>query len=219
MLEQELAPFRRLETPGPLLEELLADVPRVETRTIDMLVDLNVRVQKLVAYIVRMEPGVWTPEQTLGEGRGSCRDSAWLLVHVLRHLGFAARFVSGYLIQLVADEKPLAGPEGPTSDFTDLHAWAEVYLPGAGLDRARCHVGLAHRRGPCPACGQPRPDVGCPHFGRRGSGRSHLRRGDEGRAGCWNLRASPNLIRTRNGVRSWRQDTASTRRWRRAMCV
>ena len=126
LLEQELAPFRRLAAVGPRLQALLDRVPRGEQRTVDMLVALNRLVQSRVAYIVRMEPGVWTPEETLAEGKGSCRDSAWLLVQVLRHLGYAARFVSGYLIQLVGDVKPLEGPEGPTAVVLAAKPWAMV---------------------------------------------------------------------------------------------
>ncbi len=157
LLEEELSPYRKLTPAGPLLAGLLAQVPREPRRTIDMLVDLNRRVMERVSYIVRLEPGVWDPERTLAEARGSCRDSAWLLVHALRHLGYAARFVSGYLIQLAPDQKPLTGPEGPTTDFTDLHAWAEAYLPGAGWVGLDATSGLMAGEGHIPLAASPEP--------------------------------------------------------------
>jgi uncharacterized protein (DUF2126 family)/transglutaminase-like putative cysteine protease len=131
-LSRELRPFLETESAGPELTTWLRKVSRKKIRTIDFLIGLNQRLQSEIGYVIRMEPGIQTCEQTLTLRKGSCRDSAWLLVQILRHLGLAARFVSGYLIQLAPDVKPLEGPAGPTSDFTDLHAWTEVYLPGAG---------------------------------------------------------------------------------------
>ena len=156
VLDAELAPFRVREPAGPHLAAFLDAVPRHERRTIDMLVDLNRSVLDRVAYIVRLEPGVFTPEQTLDLGRGSCRDSAWLLVQALRHLGFAARFVSGYLIQLKPDLADPAAP-GPSADFTDLHAWAEIYLPGAGWIGLDATSGLLTGEGHIPLAASPEP--------------------------------------------------------------
>eukprot|EP01030_Chromulinospumella_sphaerica_P022692 gene22692-22682_t len=132
LLAQELAPYLAAEPLTPEFKKFLDSIDRKERRTIDFLVYINQLVHKAVNYTIRMEPGVQAPEETLKLGSGSCRDTGWLLGMILRHLGFAARFVSGYLIQLAPDLKALDGPSGTEHDFTDLHAWAEVYLPGAG---------------------------------------------------------------------------------------
>jgi len=135
ILARELAPFLEVEQPGERLLEWIERFRSTRARglsTVNLLVAVNEALKDDVAYLVRMEPGVQTPEETLAKASGSCRDSGWLLVQILRHLGIAARFASGYLIQLVADVKPLDGPAGTDRDFTDLHAWAEAYVPGAG---------------------------------------------------------------------------------------
>jgi len=135
-LAHDLTPFLAIEEQGPQLKQWIADFQTRDVMagmlTIDFLMAVNRSLQSAIAYLVRMEPGVQTCEQTLGLKSGSCRDSGWLMVQILRHFGLAARFVSGYLIQLTADIKALDGPSGPERDFTDLHAWAEVYIPGAG---------------------------------------------------------------------------------------
>ncbi|MER8514942.1 transglutaminase family protein [Mesorhizobium sp. M1060] len=131
-IRDDLAIYRTPEPAGPLLSAFLATIDRSATNTVNFVVDLNARLQREIAYIVRMETGVFSPEETLAAKKGSCRDSSWLLVQILRNLGLAARFVSGYLIQLKPDLVALDGPAGTAVDFTDLHAWCEVYLPGAG---------------------------------------------------------------------------------------
>ncbi|HMN85988.1 MAG TPA: transglutaminase family protein [Bauldia sp.] len=128
----DLAIYLRTDPAGPHLRAFLDGVPRERTRTVDFIVALNARVAREIGYVIRMEPGVQTPEETFARGTGSCRASGWLLVQALRHLGIAARFVSGYLIQLKPDIVALDGPPGTDHDFTDLHAWCEAYIPGAG---------------------------------------------------------------------------------------
>jgi len=134
-LAKELIPFLETAPLGPRLTAWLNDFRKTilkDESPVLMLVRLNQLLQGQIRYLVRMQPGVQTPEETLNNASGSCRDTGWLLVQIMRHLGLAARFASGYLVQLVADIKALDGPSGTTKDFTDLHAWAEVFIPGAG---------------------------------------------------------------------------------------
>jgi uncharacterized protein (DUF2126 family)/transglutaminase-like putative cysteine protease len=164
-LAGELAPYLETLAPGPRLRELIQEQRLSGIPMNDFLVALNRAVNKRVEYVIRLEPGVQTPEHTLDCARGSCRDSAWLLVQLCRHLGLAARFVSGYLIQLVADEKPIEGPEGPTADFTDLHAWAEVYVPGAGWVGLDPTSGLLAAEGHIPLACTADPQTAAPVTG------------------------------------------------------
>ncbi len=166
-LRKELAPYFEVTERGPrLLEWVAAATPKPgREQIVYYLVDLNARLQQDIGYVIRMEPGIQSCEQTLGQAKGSCRDTAWLLVQILRHLGLAARFVSGYLVQLAPDLKSLDGPSGPAQDFTDLHAWAEVFIPGAGWVGLDPTSGLFAGEGHIPLACTPDPASAAPITG------------------------------------------------------
>jgi len=164
-LARELAPYRVCDKATPRFAEFLSRVDVRPQRTVDFLVGLNQQIHKEINYLIRMEPGVQTPEETLTRNAGSCRDSGWLLVQALRHLGLAARFVSGYLIQLKPDVRALDGPSGAQTDFTDLHAWCEVYLPGAGWIGLDPTSGLLAGEGHIPLAATPEPGSAAPVTG------------------------------------------------------
>jgi uncharacterized protein (DUF2126 family)/transglutaminase-like putative cysteine protease len=167
-LAAELAPYLVRSEPTPRFAAFMETIDRApspEIRTIDFLVGLNQRLQGEIGYLIRMEPGVQTPEETLEKGSGSCRDTGWLLVQTLRQLGLAARFVSGYLLQLTPDVKAIDGPRGAEADFTDLHAWCEVYLPGAGWIGLDPTSGLLAGEGHIPVACTPEPGSAAPISG------------------------------------------------------
>ena len=164
-LRKELLPFLKRTKAGPKWQAFLDTIDLTPRRTVDFIVDLNAKMQQVIAYEIRMEPGVQTPEETLTLGKGSCRDTGWLLVQTFRHLGLAARFVSGYLVQLAPDVKSLDGPSGAEVDFTDLHAWAEVFLPGAGWVGLDPTSGLLAGEGHIPLACTPEPTTAAPISG------------------------------------------------------
>ncbi len=161
----ELAPYLEKLPLTPKFKAYLDSIDRTPLPAVDFMVALNQRLSQDIRYLIRMEPGVQTPEHTLDSAAGSCRDSAWLLVQLFRNLGLAARFVSGYLIQLAADVKALDGPSGTDVDFTDLHAWCEVYLPGAGWIGLDATSGLFAGEGHIPLACSPDPSSAAPITG------------------------------------------------------
>ena len=168
-LSFELGPYLQPETCGPLLavwmKEMRAALLDKPCRTLDFIVALNQRLKADIDYQLRFEPGVQSAEETLTRKSGSCRDTAALLVQIFRQLGLAARFVSGYLIQLTADIKALDGPSGTEVDFTDLHAWTEVYIPGAGWIGLDPTSGMLAGEGHIPLACTATPSSAAPVFG------------------------------------------------------
>ena len=163
--QKELLPYLEITDKGKLLEDFIKTIDYTPRKTIYFLIDINRKIYEYLNYNIRMDPGVQTCEETLGQKNGSCRDYAWLFVQTLRHLGFGARFVSGYLVQLKSDEKSLDGPSGPEEDFTDLHAWAEVYLPGAGWIGFDATSGLLAGEGHIPLACTPTFESAAPVSG------------------------------------------------------
>ena len=164
-LERELRPYLETANYGPAFTKFAKGLNRDKTHIVNFLVELNRIVQEKIKYLIRLEPGVQTPEETLTKCSGSCRDSAWLMVQLLRQLGLASRFVSGYLIQLTPDQKSLDGPSGTEVDFTDLHAWTEVYIPGAGWIGLDPTSGLLAGEGHIPLAATPDPSSAAPITG------------------------------------------------------
>ncbi len=165
-LQRDLQPYLKIDESGPELDRLVETCRSfMGSNTVDFLVEVNRKVFEAISYTIRMEAGVLSCEQSLSQKKGSCRDSAWVLVQLFRHFNLAARFVSGYLIQLKPDQPSKKGPTGATEDFTDLHAWAEVFIPGAGWIGLDATSGLLAGEGHIPLACTPHHTSAAPVTG------------------------------------------------------
>ena len=156
-LSKYLEPYFQLQEDSRALQDWLQSLDSLPNDTTSFILEVTRCLSRDIAYIRRDELGVQSPEETLAKRRGSCRDSAWLLIHVFRKLGIAARFISGYLVQLAEEQ------EG--QDTVDLHAWVEVYLPGAGWLGLDPTSGLLAAEGHIPLAAVPDPAMAAPITG------------------------------------------------------
>ena len=215
-LKSDLAPYLAAETPGKTFAAYLAEIDHGPEQVIDFLVKLNQKLSSEIRYLIRMEPNVQSCEQTLTLGSGSCRDSAWLLVNILRHLGLAARFASGYLIQLAADVKSLDGPSGPEGRFHRFACLDRSLSAGGRLGvGAGPHLGPVCRRGAHSPGLLPGAPERRPHLRRGGRMRSGIQPRHEGAGACGKLPAPPGPIRRTCGPPSWPWATGWIGNWRR----
>ena len=218
-IRDDLTIYRTPEPAGPLLKAFLERVDHSHTNTVNFVVALNAQVQREIGYIIRMETGVMTPEETLGAAKGSCRDSSWLLVQALRNLGLAARFVSGYLIQLKPDLVALDGPAGTDGRFHRSARLVRGLYSRRRLDRLRPDLGPSDRRKPCAAgrhaaLPQRRADFRAWRASPMSSSTSTC-----GSTASPSIRASPSRFPTKAGRRSTRSATRSMRCWTRRTCA
>ncbi len=123
-----LQPFMTLATSDEdgMLSAWIAEVLARDGADQDPLARLSRAIYSGFGYAVRFEEGTQAPSRTLSLRSGSCRDLAWLFIEAVRRLGYAARFVSGYLHNSANDDPSNRAAVGLT------HAWAEVFVPGDG---------------------------------------------------------------------------------------
>lgn len=152
IVKNALLPYLQIVDRSSALTAFVGCAEKFHGETLSFLVQLNQHVCNYIRYVQRLEPGVQSCEMTLRTRTGSCRDSAWLMVQVLRRLGLASRFVSGYLIQLGT----------ASGDSVELHAWTEVFIPGAGWIGLDTTSGLFTSEGHIPLAIGPGPEQVAP---------------------------------------------------------